>query len=531
VTHKLFLTKNGHHAVNVVRDGHFNPGGRRRALTLIDEQPREAVAVLDLQLSQAAKVREKLLVTHPHIKDPLDNLLRFMERYHYVQSNKLYRPGIEIDRNALNEQLAWFGSREADNVLKSVGGESTFANNGDDDQQRPDPARVFRFANLLRQGFGYTACENNLVWFLAWENHLVDKLNPGTILLDATADIDGVARIVPWMTPIDTPQACYSNLEIVHAPKLTKQNLKSFLASAAGLRAYQRWMVQTILDNTERGQKVLVVCHKQLIAQEYIPNWPRGDEGFQQSEKFTTKYGWKLEDRHICVTHWGTGIGNNAWEDAEVVVLCGEFHLPQRVVVANTQGYREHRAHEGDLAAMSTLRSSAPNVDAIANGHLLRHFKQMALRGNARHYDAHGVCGKQRLVIACDLDRLLANVSTMFPGAPPPRFSAEGGKLADKVLTFLNDLPESTGAVTTAELGNGINRKWGAISKKLLTAEFLRSLEAIGWDYVSVKGRDGSRFERKPAAAKQNKVQATPSSAVPLVAAAAQPTPGMAAVA
>ena len=521
VTHKLFLGNNGYHAVDVVRDGRFNPGGRRRALTLIDEQPREAVAVLDLQLSQAAKVREKLLVTHPHIKEPLDNLLRFMERYHYVQSNRLYRPGIEIDRNALNEQLAWFGSREADTVLKSVAGEVAFANDAEDDQQRPDPARVFRFANLLRQGFGYTACENNLVWFLAWENRLVDKLNPGTILLDATADIDGVSRIVPWMTPIETPQAHYNNLEIVHVQKLTKQNLKSFLASATGLRAYQRWMVQTILDNTQPGQKVLVVCHKQLIAQEYIPNWPRGDEGFQQPEKFTTKYGWQLEGRHICVTHWGTGIGNNAWKDAEVVVLCGEFHLPQRVVVANTQGYREHRAHEGDLGAMSTLRSSAPNVDAIANGHLLRWFKQMALRGTARHYDAQGMCGRQRLVIACELDRLLANVGTLFPGAKPPRFSVEGGRLADKVLAFLNDLPASAAAITTAELGNGINRKWGTISKKLLTAEFLRSLEAIGWRYVSVKGRGGSRFERVP------EVQATPSTAVPLVAAAAQPTQGM----
>src|SRR5262249_1587277 len=196
------------------------PGGRRRALTLIDEQPREAVVVLDLQLSQAVKVREKLLVTHPHIKEHLDNLLKLMEQYHYVQSNKLYRPGIEIARNLLNEQLAWVGAREATNVLKSVGGESAFANDGDDDQQRRDPARLFKFANLLRQGFGYTACENNLVWFLAWENHLVGKLNPGTILLDATADIDGVSRIVPWMAPIETPQACYSNLEVVHAPKL-----------------------------------------------------------------------------------------------------------------------------------------------------------------------------------------------------------------------------------------------------------------------------------------------------------------------
>ena len=521
VTHKLFLGNNGYHAVDVVRGGHFNPGGRRRALTLIDEQPQEAVAVFDLQLSQAVKVREKLLVTHPHIKEPLDNLLRFMERYHYVQSNKLYRPGIEIDRNALNEQLAWFGSREADTVLKSVAGEVVRANDAEDDQQRPDPARVFRFANLLRQGFGYTACENNLVWFLAWENRLVDKLNPGTILLDATADIDGVSRLVPWRLEVETPQACYSNLEVVHVPKLTKQNLKSFLASASGLRAYQQWMVQTILDNTERGQKVLVVCHKQLIAQEYIPNWPRGDERFQQPEKFTTKYGWELEGRRICVSYWGTGIGNNAWKDAEAVVLCGEFHLPRRVVVANTQGYREQKAHEGDLGAMSTLRSSAPNVDAIANGHLLRHFKQMALRGNARHYDAQGLCGKQRLVIACDLDRLLANFDTLFPGAGAPRFSAEGGKLADKVLEFLNDLPESTAVVTTAELGKGVGRKWSKISKALLTPEFLRSLEAIGWRYVSVKGRGGSRFERYEA-------NATPKTSEPLVATTAQPMQEMA---
>ena len=160
VTHKLFLGSNSYHAVDVVRDKFFNPGGKRRALTLIDEQPREAVAVFDLQLSQAAKIREKRLVTHSQIKEHLDNLLRFMERYHYVQTNKLYRPGIEIDRNALNEQLAWFGSREADDILRSVTSEIAFGFSDAQDDQRPDPARVFKFANLLRQGFGYTACEN-----------------------------------------------------------------------------------------------------------------------------------------------------------------------------------------------------------------------------------------------------------------------------------------------------------------------------------------------------------------------------------
>ena len=230
VTHKLFLGNNGYHAVDVVRDKRFNPGGKRRALTLIDEQPREAVAVLDIKLSHAVTVREKLLATHPRIKEPLDNLLRFMEQYSYAQSNKLYRPGIEINKKVISEQLAWFGTREADDILKSVADEI------------PDAVRVFKFAKLLRLGFGYTACENNLVWFLAWQNHLVDKLNPGTILLDATADIDGISRIVPWMAQVETPRAHYGNLEIVHVPKLTKQNLTRYLSSATGLRTYQQWM-------------------------------------------------------------------------------------------------------------------------------------------------------------------------------------------------------------------------------------------------------------------------------------------------
>jgi hypothetical protein len=35
------------------------------------------------------------------------------------------------------------------------------------------------------------------------------------------------------------------------------------------------------------------------------------------------------------------------------------------------------------------------------------------------------------------------------------------------------------------------------VSRKLLTTPtFRRSLETIGWRYVAVKGRNGSRFER-----------------------------------
>lgn len=455
---------------------------------MIDEQPRVAVNVLDVPLSQAETVREKLMERFPQVRSPMNNLLRFMEQFPCVQSNKLFRPGLEI-KDDIREQLLWFGTREAGDILKSVAADKSFTlKSEEDDGNASAAARVFKYAHLLSLGFGLIACENNSVQFCAWQNRLADKLEPGTILLDATADIDGVSRMVPWMVPVETPQATYSNLLITHVPKLTKQNLKSYMSTATGLRTYQQWMVQTILDNTERGQQVLVVCKKDMIEREYIPKWPRDDERFKSPKAFTTEYGWELDGRHICVTHWGSGVGSNAWENAEVVILCDEYFLPQCVAVAHTQGHREHKAYEGDLATMSTLHSSAPNVDAIKNGHLLRHFKQMALRGNARHYDEHGVCGKQRLVIACDLERLLANADVLFPGAPV-HFSASGGKLAERVLGFLNELPESTTTVSTTAVGDGIERQWKTVSKKLLTPVFKKQLAVIGWCYVSVKGR------------------------------------------
>jgi hypothetical protein len=42
-------------------------------------------------------------------------------------------------------------------------------------------------------------------------------------------------------------------------------------------------------------------------------------------------------------------------------------------------------------------------------------------------------------------------------------------------------------------IARGIGRQR---SRKLLTPTFRRSLETIGWRYVAVKGRNGSRFER-----------------------------------
>jgi len=179
------------------------------------------------------------------------------------------------------------------------------------------------------------------------------------------------------------------------------------------------------------------------------------------------------------------------------VFLFDEFYIPRRVSAATVQGLRGQRANEGDLASMSTLNSKAQGVDIIAEGHRLRWTKQLALRGKGRSYDEHGMCGKQRLVISSDLSVLVSNAKRLFPGASITTASdiTEESTMANVVIKVLSntELPSS---VTTRELGKLIGKPWRLVSSNVLTPEFKRAIDALGWRYVPGKGRSGSRFER-----------------------------------
>ena len=56
--------------------------------------------------SEAQAVREALNDTYPDAKEHLDNLFRFIEPFGYAPANRLYRPGLEVDQNAVSAQLA-----------------------------------------------------------------------------------------------------------------------------------------------------------------------------------------------------------------------------------------------------------------------------------------------------------------------------------------------------------------------------------------------------------------------------------------
>jgi hypothetical protein len=150
---------------------------------------------------------------------------------------------------------------------------------------------------------------------------------------------------------------------------------------------------------------------------------------------------------------------------------------------------------------MTTINSKDDAVDKIADGHRLRHTKQLALRGNARCYDENGVCGKQRLVVCCDPKSFLEYKALLFPGAPDPIIVGEVMEnqtttMADRVLDALSNTDPAVSIVPTRYLEKAIGKPWRSVSRRVLTKSFRAALGGLGWRYVTGKGRKGSWFER-----------------------------------
>jgi hypothetical protein len=467
VNNQFYFDKNGRFARNVNNRTYL----QERALTIIDERPQK-VTTYEILLSEAQTVREALQETHPETKEHMDSLFQFMAPYSYELTNKIHLP------EHVSAELAWFDTPAADRLAGL---------------KIPGIDRLFGFAKALVQGCGFVVSDGKLVRYVGYSP--TGPISPGTVLLDATADVDGVSQIVSNQVAIEVPQARYDNLEIIYVPQHTTKHLNKYFKTATNQKAYVRSMVQTVEEHMASGARGLVVCKKTLFDQQRVPNWPDDDPRFDDPKSFTERYEWDLNGRKLCAVHWGTGVGSNDWRDAEAILLCDEFHLPRRIAAAHVQGLRGHRVHEGDLPTMTTISSKTPATEIYLMGHRLRWIKQMALRGRARCYDEHGVCGSMRLVVSCELESFMANVSRLFPGAKVRITSAgDSGKWSERVLAVLSG--STAPVVTTGELGKALGKPWRSVRAAVLTTEFESAREAMGWRYAPGKGRAGGRFER-----------------------------------
>ena len=176
-------------------------------------------------------MREVLLETHPETKEHLDKLFQFMEGYSYAPTNKIYLP------KDVSDKVAWFTSATADRLSKL---------------KIPGIDQLFGFAKATAQTCGFVVSDGNLVRFVGYLPK--GPISAGTVLMDATADIDGVSQIVPYQVAVEVPQARYRNLEIIYVPQHTTKQLTKYFKFATNQKAYVRSMVQAIEEHMAPGR-------------------------------------------------------------------------------------------------------------------------------------------------------------------------------------------------------------------------------------------------------------------------------------
>jgi hypothetical protein len=276
VTHKSYLGSQGHYARDIVRNGTNGV----RTLTVVDERPEE-VPIVQIELSEAQEAVERLMREYPEVeeqqkfKEKLDPLLRLMEAHNHEKPNKLFRPRIELDADAVTRELAWFNTKEAKFLAKSA-------------SHIDGIDRLFAFGSALTTGHAWVATVGVVPYFFGYQDNRIVNLTAGVILLDATSDIDGITSLVPdARTETETPKASYDNLEIIHVAQHTKIRLSKYLEDADNAHAYVDWMVSTVREHMSPNEKGLVVCKKSLIAQQRVPTWPERDPRFQDKKGFT----------------------------------------------------------------------------------------------------------------------------------------------------------------------------------------------------------------------------------------------------
>jgi len=482
VTHQFYNDRNGYKAKRVLRDGREHD----RALTIIDERPDGEVDTYEITLDKAQRLKDALVERRPDLREPLDVLLGLLMPYTLGNdSNTIRRPTRDLGVEALAKKLEWFATAEAESVVVQNARDGL-----------GDLGQLFGVAKSFAKGWAVAVPTKSTTYFVGWDRKGMEK--PGMMLLDATSDIDGVSYIAPWRDVAEVPQARYDNLEIILVSQHTKRKLKEYLGFAKNQIAYVSHTLSVINEHMQPGEHGLVICKKTLFDHARIPTWPESDPRRDTPQLYTDKYRWDVDGRKLCAVHWGTGIGRNEWKDADVVFLFDEFYIPRRTSVAQVQALREETAEQGDLGSMTTISSKARGVDILNLGHRLRHMRQMALRGRARIYDQHGVCGKQRLVISCDLKSFLEHKDKLFPGA---KITVVGGRLESatwptKVLDALGKVDPHTTEIKTRLLERTMGKPWRSISSNVLTPQFDAALSGLGWKYEPGKGCKGSSFRR-----------------------------------
>jgi hypothetical protein len=270
VTQEFFKGIRGDRARYFKRNGIRFP----RVVTFIDEKVSE-IETHDLLLSQVVKVVEHVQDddhTPTELRDCLAVLQDFVQSKQLGERN-LETPTHDSDAWKAADQLRWFITEEAGQYARM---HSAALRNTRRPRATPkDMEAVFGFARCMAEGRAFVSRRNNGKQgstFVGYERVLPQYA--GMVLLDATADIDGVTQLCPWRKHVKVPQERYDRLEIVHVPSIATETLTKWLRQHQNKVAYVQHIQRTVLEHVGPGQKALIVCKLDAAhASPPIENW------------------------------------------------------------------------------------------------------------------------------------------------------------------------------------------------------------------------------------------------------------------
>ena len=166
-------------------------------------------------------------------------------------------------------ELVWFSTDEARQYARSRSAALQNAR-----KSLPNIEGVFGLARCMAENRAFIARQGNRekgTVFVGYEQVLPDYR--GMVLLDATADIDGLNELSPWRRPMQIPKATYGRLDIVHVPSVAEGTLKQWLQTKEHRREFE---TDTFFGGTNRWLFVAsLVSSTRTASAEHRSSWLR----------------------------------------------------------------------------------------------------------------------------------------------------------------------------------------------------------------------------------------------------------------
>jgi hypothetical protein len=445
--------------------------GKHRDLVVIDEKP-EAVLVFDVLIHQICATRDAIRATKGDL-DPtyitVDKVFQNLDQMWQGANKKAERYNSLVLPEVTPMDVAVIHDIFEDSTqLKALAKEVRVS----EEEMR----KVFGLILSISEGYAFIANRENSngALFVGYRFDL--PLRSGSVLLDATAEIDGINQIVGWSKVVPSAPADYRNLTIklLDVPsEIGNKNFKKLYGHWTTRTLLLNWMRESVLQNTKAKDKVLIVSNKDLII---------GGE--------LKSMDW--EGRTVSFVHYGTGVGSNQWKDYKNVFMFGQFHKPQSAYISEGLGLKEEKFTTDSVAGISPRKlTGEPRV--LRDGHLLSWLKQLSTRGSARNL-VNGIAEPMNLFVSHGYQLLVERQSLIFPNSPtvvlPKRgFSSSAMKRTptERLIILLDSCGGDVLPLTTVTESDPVLRT--NIHKYLEDPALVSYMTQNNWEYVPGKGR------------------------------------------